>query len=105
MEIKNNKFSGTFQDYISMAEVLLGNDNSLLYLEKNKELFNHPNFYKEWCKVYDVESVSKKFTKNTIWATFHPDWNTNFGEIIILKNSKKLYATCDTALALQILNM
>lgn len=108
MEVKNTQQTGTFQDYIKMAEVLIGKDDASSYLEGNKELFEHPQFYKEWCKVYflgpEIKKVAEKFPKNSLWATFHPDWVSNFGKIVVRKNTEDILITSDEKLVLQILN-
>jgi hypothetical protein len=108
MEVKNIKGTSSFDEYASTAEALIGKEDAKLYLENNKELFNHPRFYKDSCKVYFLgnclKTASEKFEKDSFWATFHPDWTTNFGKIVIRKNMKDVLITRDKKLALQILN-
>lgn len=107
MEIKNIEKTYTFAHYVTMVEILIGKSDKNLYLEKTKKLFSHPQFYKDSCKVYftgeSLKKASEKFAKDSLWATFHPDWSSNFGKIVIRKNMEDVFITTNDRLALQIL--
>jgi hypothetical protein len=98
----------TFKDYVFMSQKLIGESDTNLYLESGEKLFEHPQFYKDCCNVYfmgqTVENAAKKFKKDSLWATFHPNWSKDFGKIVIRKNTEDVFITRNEKLALQILN-
>ena len=100
----------SFQDFQTFAEILIGNEDSEDYFRRNKKLFENKYFYTDNCKVLFITTstakgkihpncnlsiASKKFESDTYWATFHPNWKSAFGRLVVRKNTEEILTTTD----------
>jgi hypothetical protein len=89
----------SFQEFIDKSITLIGKTDTDKYLENISLIIEHPQFYIENCKIlfmdYNLEitNAAKKFKTDSLWASFHPDWETNFGVFVIRKNTKEVHFT------------
>jgi hypothetical protein len=103
----------SFQDFKTFAEILIGKEDSEDYFRRNKKLSENVYFYTDNCKVFfitrsisncNLTTASKKFKANTYWATFHPNWKSAFGKLVVRKNTEELLTTTDYEKVLKILS-
>ena len=100
----------SFQDFQTFAKILIGNEDSEDYFRRNKKLFDNKYFYTDNCKVLFITTstakgkihpncnlsiASKKFESDTYWATFHPNWKSAFGRLVVRKNTEEILTTTD----------
>ena len=109
----------SFQDFKTFAEILIGKEDSEDCFRRNKVLFENKYFYTDNCKVHfitrsngkgeihpncNLSIASKKFESNTYWATFHPNWKSAFGKLVLRKNTEEILTTTDYEKVLKILS-
>lgn len=114
MHLAHSDNYNSFEDFKNFASHLIGKEDADAYLEYISDLLSHPQFCTDNCKILfcpnNVPAYVKqfpyyqKFKEDSLWASFHPCWEQNFGQIVIRKNLYDIYITMDPKLAKEILD-